>query len=380
VKVVDCDTHFWQPLEIWIDHVEAPWRERIRAAHRDIRPPYAGLGKHMGAQPVAPAATDSAAAKSSELNDWSSFQAKIARAQQIRGGDYPDARIEWMDSEGIDACVIYPTLAAGHAYHADVELAAQGARALNRWAADFAAHAPERLKPCFMLPWHDPQRALVELEGALKLGLRIAFSAPTPGPKHRWSDRAYDPLWQALQDNGVVMTFHDFTRLPGATTHLAARETYADNYMMMYLCGHTVEPQLTLMDLMLGGVFNRFPKLRFMFVEAHIAWLPGWLASMDAQWERTKSVQDISDWGDTTLTPTQLFRRQGSIVAFPDDNWLEQTIEHIGADAIMICTDYPHPQGRKQLVREFAQCYPGLAPEVRARILGGNATRWFGLE
>ena len=378
MKVVDCDTHFWQPLDVWQNHIDPAWREKIKEAHSQIKPPYVAINTSVENKPGAPPPA-SGTAKSAKLNDWSNFQAKNEAAYKIRGGDYPDARLEWMDQEGIDACIIYPTLAAGHAYHPDVEMATQAIRGLNRWAADFAAHAPQRLKPCFMLPWHDPKRALAELDGALKLGMRVAFSAPMPSRQHRWSDRAYDPLWKALQDNDVTMTFHDFTRIPGGHAQLAARETYSANYMMMYLCGHTVEPQLTLMDLMLGGVFNRFPKLKMVFVEAHIAWLPGWLASMDQQWARIKSVQDISDWQDTDMTPTELFRRQGAIVAFPDDVWLNETINYVGADNILICSDYPHPQTRYQLVQEFASNYPALSPNVRQKILGGNATHIFGL-
>jgi predicted TIM-barrel fold metal-dependent hydrolase len=377
MKVVDCDTHFWQPLDVWQDHIDPAWREKVKEAHSRIRPPFVAINTQGGVKPGAPVAAG--ATKESRLNDWSNFQAKNERAYLIRGGDHPDARIEWMDEEGIDACIIYPTLAAGHAYHPDIELSTQAARGLNRWAADFASYAPKRLVPCFMLPWHDPERALAELDGALKLGMKVAFSAPTPSRRYRWSHRAYDPLWKALQDNNVTMTFHDFTRMPGADSPLVAREAYSDNYMMMYLCGHTVEPQVTLMDLMLGGVFNRFPRLRMVFVEAHIAWLPGWLASMDQQWERTKSVQDVSDWPDTDMTPTELFRRQGAIVAFPDDNWLKQTIEHVSDDNILICSDYPHPQTRYQMVKEFASKYPALSAGTREKILGGNACRFFGL-
>src|SRR5262249_9190823 len=156
-------------------------------------------------------------------------------------------------------------------------------RALNRWAADFASYSPKRLLPCLVLPWHDPHRAVRELDEALKLGLKVAFATPTPPATHRWSDPAYDPLWRELEAAGEVRTYHEFTRLPGTANNIV-RSSYRDVNALMYLCGHTVEAQLTLMDLMYGGVFSRFPKLQIGFVEAHTAWLAGWLDMLDQQW------------------------------------------------------------------------------------------------
>src|SRR5262249_32793320 len=127
-------------------------------------------------------------------------------AQNIRGGDYPVERLQWMDGEGIDTCIIYCGSAA-NVYNPGVDVAAAACRALNRWASDSASHAPDRLKPCMVLPWYDPNRALRELDYALSLGLRVAFATPTPTVTYRWSDPAYDPLWRALEASNVTMTF-----------------------------------------------------------------------------------------------------------------------------------------------------------------------------
>jgi hypothetical protein len=299
-------------------------------------------------------------------------------AQNIRGGDYPVERLRWMDGEGIDTCIIYCG-SAGIVYHPDADIAAAACRALNRWAADFASHAPDRLKPCMVLPWYDPQRALRELDSALALGMRVAFATPTPSAQLRWSDPAYDPLWKALEDNSVTMTFHEFTRLPGRANNIV-RDTYRAVHAMLYVCGHTVEAQLTLMDLIFGGVFSRYPNLKFGFVEAHTAWLPGWLALLDQQWARALSTfKNLDEWGDTDLHPTDLFRRQGFVVSFPDDNWIRETIEFVGVDNVVISTDYPHPQTRYNLVQQYDHNYGKLGDEVRRKILGDNAIRIYGL-
>jgi predicted TIM-barrel fold metal-dependent hydrolase len=380
-KVVDCDTHFWQPLELWQDYIDPEFRQRII----DINPTPMDPGKKKllletaatSAAPVSPPPASPGRAPVFIDGHVGGAQYSLD-AQNIRGGDYPVERLRWMDGEGIDTCIIYCG-SAGIAYHPEVDIAAAACRALNRWAADFASNAPERLKPCMVLPWYEPERALRELESALDLGMRVAFATPTPAVQRRWSDPAYDPLWRALEANGVTMTFHEFTRLPGRANNIV-RDAYRAVHAMLYVCGHTVEAQLTLMDLIFGGVFNRYPKLKFGFVEAHTAWLPGWLALLDQQWARALSTfKNLDEWGDTDLHPTELFRRQGFVVSFPDDNWIRETIEFVGVDNVVISTDYPHPQTRYNLVQQYDDNYGQLGEEVRRKLLGSNAVRIYGL-
>lgn len=347
--VVDCDTHFWQPLELWEQYLDEPYRSAIT--------------KHLAETEVVPR----------------QIQGKKAEeATKVRGGDHPDARLEWMDGEGIDACVIFPTNMAHLCYLPDGDLASAACRALNRWSAEFAAAAPGRLKPAMVLPWYHPERALDEFRYAADLGLSVAFTTPTPSPDRRWSDPALDTLWGELEATKTVLTLHEFTRIPGGAT--VARTSYGDSYPMMYLCGHTVEAQLGLMDLLLGGVFNRFPELRIGLVEAHVAWLPGWLAMMDDQWERLATKFGSIESDAAATSASDLFRRQGFVVAFPNDTWITETIEHVGPEVVTVATDYPHMQARRDLVRQFDQHNPGLSSEVRAMVLGGNAMKLFGLE
>ena len=382
-RVVDCDTHFWQPLELWQDYIEPEYRQRIV----DINPtPMDPEKKQLllatasaaSAENAAPRPTPVAAGKPVFIDGHVGGAQFSLDAQNIRGGDFPVERLQWMDSEGIDTCIIYCG-SAGIVYHPDVDIAAAACRALNRWAADFASHAPERLKPCMVLPWYDPDRAARELDFALDLGMRVAFATPTPSAAYRWSDPAYDALWRALEASNVTMTFHEFTRLPGTPNNIV-RSAYRAVHAMLYMCGHTVEAQLTLMDLLYGGVFSRFPTLKFGFVEAHTAWLPGWLAMLDQQWARALSTfKNLDEWGDTALGPTDLFRRQGFVVSFPDDLWINQTIQFVGADNIVISTDYPHPQTRYNLVQQYDENYGQLGEDIRRKILGENAMRIYGL-
>ena len=347
-KVVDCDTHFNQPLALWQPYIEDRHRDAITQFVAGLRTKNSSnLREKMG----------------------------LAEYEAIKGGDDPLERLKWMDGEGIDTNVIYPGQSVVSMMD-DPHAASAACRALNRWAANFASAAPARLKPCMILPMRWPDHALRELEFARGLGLNILFIPPTLPIERHWGDPALDPVYRELQDKNVVVTFHEFSQVPKGAGHQISRESYKDSYPFMYFCGHVVEVQLALMNVIGGGVLERFPRLRVGFVEANIAWLPGWLALMDNLWgwlsnhkRQPKGTKAMS------LTATEFFRRQCYIVAFPDDAWVPQCIEHVGEDNVVLCTDYPHPGTTYRMKDTFAQTYPGLSEGTRRKLLGANAER-----
>jgi predicted TIM-barrel fold metal-dependent hydrolase len=350
MRVIDCDTHFWQPFELWEGYVDPKLHKTMKEAWETK------TGLHLAAPDI---------------------RKRQEEAFKIKGADHVKERLEWMDEEGIDACVIYPSGAGLLAYDEDMVVAAETCLAVNLWSAQFAAGSPDRLYPCMVLPWYDPKLAFEEFERARDLGLRFAFGAPTPSTSHRWSDPVYNPIWAGMENAGIIMTFHEFTRIPGAKSNFVARQVYKDSYPMMYLCGHTVEVQLALMDVVLGGVCHRHPNLAIGFVEAHAAWLQGWLAMLDSVWTRpiTSKKRKEENWpGDDTL-PSEIFKRQCFIVAFPDDNELDLLVEKLGSEVLTLCTDYPHPQTTYGLIKLFDGTYPNFGAKDRRNALGASMDR-----
>src|SRR5262249_11184466 len=112
----------------------------------------------------------------------------------------------------------------------------------------------------------------------------------------------------------------------------------------------------------------------------HNAWLPGWLAHLDSlgSWlaghKRGKKGER-----NMSLLPTEFFRRQCFIAAFPDDAWVAESVKYIGEDNVVICSGYPHPGTSYNMGKTFDSTYPDFSPTVRAKLLGGNAARIFRL-
>jgi predicted TIM-barrel fold metal-dependent hydrolase len=96
----------------------------------------------------------------------------------------------------------------------------------------------------------------------------------------------------------------------------------------------------------------------------------GWLSSHKRQKKGTKTM---------SLTASEFFRRQCYIVAFPDDTWIPQCMEHVGEENVVLCTDFPHPGTTYRMKETFSENYPDLSGATQRKLLGANAERIFGL-
>lgn len=360
---MDLDTHFWQPLEMWRPFIAPEHESAVVAFHEATDPLSKANSANSGIDPA--------------------VEKKIRERQGNPAVEDPVERLRWMDSEGAYLNVVYP-YPAWFSFANDPVLAAAGCRALNRWAAAFAEVDRDRLKPAMMLPVLFPDLAVAEFRYASEeLGLDAIFAVPTPHKDRRWSDPAFDPLWGAVQAAGAVMMFHEFTRVDRSELPTVIRPCYTDSYPISYLAGHVVEAQLAVTDLIGGGALDRFPELQVGFVEAHVAWLPGWLALMDSLWPRISTHFGTTEGtGTLQLRPTEYFRRQCTIVAFPDDVWISETVKQVGARSITLCSDFPHPNavGRTPMDGVFRRTNPMLSADEQDLIINGNARRMFGLK
>jgi predicted TIM-barrel fold metal-dependent hydrolase len=285
-------------------------------------------------------------------------------------------RLAEMDATNTKVHVIYPTLGmVGFNGVQDPELAAALARAYNRYCAEFAAASPKRLKPTMLLPINHTDKAVEEMRYAREeLGLDIAFANPTPPDETPWSHDRYDAFWQACEDLDVTLTWHESSVGAGPTS--VGIHRYWGDPMMMYLCAHTVEPQLATMDMILGGVLHRHPRLRTGMLEAHVSWIPGWLQLLDY---KAADSRFTVRGGPLDMTPSDYFRRQFFVACFADDAGIAETAAYLGPEHgnIVYSSDWPH----KSLddfdgSAAYLLARDDLSSELKTQILETNAAKW----
>ncbi len=323
-----------------------------------------------------------------------------------------DRRIAEMDREGIAAEVVLQghQFASGpffglqnRAYPADVRMA--GVRAFNRWQADLLTAANGRLLGVAeQTPVHDIDEVVNEVRWAGEHGFRALTFSTASDPsisEPGFHDPHWEPMWKACADYGMALVLHvgvgvpqglafdlfmsraEATRAGDEYNRDAPRDAPSamvptsaggmDDPRMKAFLALNYSPRRVFWELMVGGVFDRYPSLNFVPTEARADWVPATLAHMDARF----------DAGGTPLKrrPSEYWAEHGFAGAsFIHRAELEDR-HNIGVRNLMFGRDYPHPEGTWPNTTDWLRAAFAGVPESDARmILGENAIRCYGLD
>src|SRR2546422_540205 len=207
-----------------------------------------------------------------------------------------------MTEDRIETSVLYPTILLGIRSHRDVEFADVQCRAYNDWLSDHVAQGDGRLFGVAVLPQQDIGLAAAEIRRvADKPGIVGVFIRPNPTEDWKpFNHEAYDPIWQAAADTDLPVGLHPFLAadLPGACLGLrinrlhtsalppggdggGAGDVNIDNVLFTQAIANPVDMMSSMTFLLAGGVCQRFPGLKLVFLEANGGWLVPWLERLD---------------------------------------------------------------------------------------------------
>lgn len=257
-----------------------------------------------------------------------------------------------------------------------------GIQAHNRWLRDFVAEAPERRAGIGQIFTNDLDDAIEDATFIRDNDLRGGILLPNVAPDVKWVrplyDPWYDPLWKFLEDNEIIVNVHGGTGVPDYGKYPFS--------MLLYINEVKFYAQRPFVHLVLGGVFERFPRLKFVMSETGCAWVPPLLERLDEniiKIRETGATGEIRYTADSMLkmTATEVFQQNcwmGVSQPMPDDaeaRWV------FGADRFMWGSDYPHDEGTYPYTREhLRQIFPGATVDEMSRILGENAARLYGFD
>jgi predicted TIM-barrel fold metal-dependent hydrolase len=255
-----------------------------------------------------------------------------------------------------------------------------GIRAHNRWLADFVAVAPERRAGIAQIFLNDVDEAVRDVEFAKEHGLRGGVLLPGRPDDCTWVAPLYDPvydrLWAACQDLDVTITHHGGQGSPDYGKYPAAQ--------MLWLAETNWFSHRPLTHLLLGGVFERFPGLKFVVTEQGCSWIPPLLSQLDSYHAQFRAgrVGELNAPAEMLpLTPSEYFARNCYVgVSFPSPSEA-RAMHSVGLDRVMWGSDYPHheasfPYTREALRRSFAD----WTPDELGPVLSGNAAHVYGFD
>jgi len=296
-----------------------------------------------------------------------------------------DRRWREQEADGVVAEVIFPNtvppffpsfvLFAQPPKPEDYEQRLAGIRAHNRWLVDFVDEAPARRAGIGQIFLNNIDDAIADAIWIKEHGLRGGVLLPNVSPDVKWVKPLYDPeydrLWKVLEELEIPVNVHGGTGAPDYGNYPFS--------MLLYINEVAFYSQRPFVHLVLGGVFQRFPKLKLVITETGCGWMPGLLERLDS------TIIKIRDTGATgeiryreadklQLTATDCFNQNvwmGVSQPGPDD---AATRAIFGPGRFMWGSDYPHDEGTYPYTREhLRQIFPGAGADEMHDILAGNA-------
>ena len=357
--IVSADAHANEPADLWATRIDAKYRERVPRVIVDAD----GVKWRVseGHRPDR--------LRTDELQGED-------RLRQLAGAD-PVQRLRDMDRDGIDAEVIFPNKGLSMWATPDGAFAMAQCRVYNDWAWETFATYNDRMSPAAAIATADLAGSITEVQRVARLGFR-ALTLPC---KPVWGAHdvdhpnynlpVFDPLWAAIQDADLPITFH-------VSTGRDPRAARGNGGAVINYVSHSLSPTIEpVANLCASGVLSRFPRLRFATIEAGIGWVAWLLDAMDEAyrkhhfWVRPKLAK----------LPSEYFHDHG-FASFQEDPAGLALAEATGlADTFMWGNDYPHHEGTwPHSAEAIERTMGGLSDSARAKVLGLNAARLFGFE
>lgn len=273
----------------------------------------------------------------------------------------PGTRLADMDADGVDVQVVSPT-PVFFSYDRPAGQAVKAARVFNDLTLETIGGG-DRFVPFCQVPLQDPEAACEELDRCLANGHAGVEIGNHVGDRD-------------LDDAGIVMFLRHCAEV-GAPVFVHPWDMPGgprlDRWMARWLTGMPAETHLSVLALILGGVFDQVPEtLRLCFAHGGGSF-PFWLGRADNAWHRRGDVVR----GRSAHPPSHYVGRFSVDSVVFDPAALRLLVDVLGEDRVMVGSDYPYPLGERpvgRVVRDAAF----LSPEQRDKLLSGNALRFLG--
>jgi predicted TIM-barrel fold metal-dependent hydrolase len=284
-----------------------------------------------------------------------------------------EARLRLLDEQGLEAVLLFPTQGVGveEPMRHSAEITHATLEAFNRWLHDdWGFHHQDRLFAAPMLSLMDVERAVRELEWAIACGARVVHLRPAPVPMPGGSRSPghpdYDPFWARVSEAGLAVAFHASDS--GYGRYAAAWEGRGQRLEAFrgFAFGQVTQAGRAIYDtfaaLILHGVFRRHPRVRVCSIENGSDWVGPLLSKL------AKAYGQMP-W-EFAEDPVATFRRHVWVAPYYEDD-IRALADRIGAERVLMGSDFPHAEGLADPVR-FLDDLHGFSPEEVRRVMRDN--------
>ncbi len=363
---ISADSHVVEPPNCYIDFIDQKFRDR---APRVVTQPDGSDAFHIDGmkKDVGLGLMDGAGFTVKDRNR----RVRAMKAHEVRPGGWSGkARAEYMDRDGIAGEVIYASVGMALCLHRDAEYKNACMQAYNRWLQSFCAELPDRLFGLAQTAVLSVDSAIEDFRRAKEMGL-VGMMMPGHPVYEDYDHPDYDALWECAEDLGLPICFHILTSREGSL--FAPVRGHSINGFLRII--RAVQDVVGMM--VLGGVFERHPRLKLVCAEGDAGWMPHYMYRMD---HAAKVHADGGLLPGLTKLPSE-YIRSNVHMTFQDDWIAFKTVDLLDQRQLLWASDFPHTDSTwphsQELIAEHAS---HLSEAQHQAILRDNVARVFGLE
>jgi predicted TIM-barrel fold metal-dependent hydrolase len=258
----------------------------------------------------------------------------------------------------------------------DVELAYGYARAHNRAMLDFCS-VDRRLLATGYVPLRDFELAARTAREAIDAGCPALLIASACPVGHAPSHVALDPVWAQAEEAGIPIVLHvggggrllDPSYFENGLPRVPDFHGGAENFRSVDYMAIPYPPMQTLATLIIDGVFERFPRLKWGVIEQGASWVPGWMRQLDSAFDAFRRSEERLR--NLSLRPSEYVQRQLRATPYPAEN-LGWIIEQAGEEICLFSSDYPHVEGGRNPLKRFEASMEKTPERAKSRFYCDN--------
>ncbi len=282
-----------------------------------------------------------------------------------------DARLADLDVEGVEKELIFPQRLFGLMMFGEIANKPYVFDAYNQHIGEVCARSGGRLFPVMVPSYWEPEAAADSVARCVELGAHALMVPIKPGKfadghTIQYNHGRMDPLWAAIEESGLPLCFHIGEAIPTAepgavgVSVLTQMQGFRQNWA----------------QLVFGGVFDRYPGLKAVFVEAGLSWIPGMLHDADMIYNSFPTMVSPK-----LAHPPSWYWRAHCYATFMTDPVGLSLLDRIGAETAMWSSDYPHQESTFGYTRSAIDAvFKACSTADAQKILGKTALTLFRME
>ena len=320
--VISADSHITEHPDTYLAHIESAWKDKApRVVDGGIK---GDLFQIDGMERSIAMGLVAAAGKAPE-----EITTEGVKFEELhRSGWDSSARLADQNRDGIAAEVIYPTVGMVLCNHPDFDYKKACFDAYNRWIAEYCEFAPNRLLGCGQTAMRSPEEGVRDLQAIKALGLRGVMMPGEPAESD-YDSEIYNPVWEAAIELELPLSFHILTGPSGGV-----RGPRLNSFLSIIRGNQDI-----LGTLIFGGVFERYPQLKVVCVEADAGWVPHYMYRMDHAYKRHRNW--LAPGVELSRLPSEYFSEH-IYTTFQDDWVAFRMANDMNWRRLMWANDFPH--------------------------------------